>query len=106
MEETKIFPIKGLVYHRIKGKTCPRFVCQYCDEIITHAPAANIVWDMAETEAIVVHKQCDARSKSEGRRQPMSEGLHTALADLLWNSGMTDDVLKKAQDTAEGLNAI
>ena len=106
MEETKTFPIKGVVYQIIKGRTYPRFACQYCEEIITHAPAANIVWDKEETEALIVHKECDVRAKEEGRRLPFSMELDTELATFLWNSGMTEDVLKRAQEKAEGLAAL
>ena len=105
MDETKIFPVKGLVFHRIKGKTAPRFLCQYCNEIITNAPAANIVWDMEETEALVVHKECDTRTRQE-KRLPLSMTLDVELANLLWNTGMTNEVLEKARETAESLNAI
>ena len=107
MAESRIFPIKGVVYQRIEGRTYPRFACQYCDEIITHAPAANIVWDNeTENEALIVHKECDVKAQAEGRRLPFSMELDTELVTFLRNAGMTGDVLKRAQEKAEGLYNI
>ena len=106
MDETKIFPIKGLVFNTIKGNIVPRFLCQYCNEMIMDAPAANIVWGTEETEALVVHKKCYAQTIQEGRPHLSTMSLDVELAYLLWNTGMTDEVLTKARATADSRSAI
>ena len=94
MEENKVFPVKGLVLHRVKGQTAPRFICHSCEEFITEAPAALVLWDDEEDEALIVHKACAPRGT-------LSMELHTELAYLLSNTGMDDKTLERARDCSE-----
>ena len=105
MMESKVFPVRGLVLHRVKGRTGARFQCQTCGEFITEAPAALVLWDDEEDEALVVHKACAPGGPNPGRLS-MSMELHTELAFLLSNTGMDDETLKRAQEIAQNFEEI
>lgn len=102
MEETKVFPIKGLVFHRFQDKTAPRFICQYCEDFIEEAGMALLVWNSEEHEALAVHKRCDPMPTHQGHL-PMSMALDVELAYLLVNTGMGEEALKQAQETGRAL---
>ena len=105
MEENKVFPIKGLVMHRVKGRTAPRFICHSCEEFISEAPAALVLWEYEGDEALIVHKAC-ALGEPNLRRLRLSEELHTELAYLLSNTGMDDETLERAKELAQSLSEL
>jgi len=80
-------------------------VCQICKDFISEAGAAVLLWNNTEDEVVAVHKACQ-RTRAMQKRYPLSMELDTALAYILWNTGMDDKALKRARDVARDLSEL
>ena len=83
--------------------TCPRLVCDACQQIIEQASAANVNWDIESKTAVVIHKQCDV---ARGAKEDMSMPLEVELLWLLGNSGLRGKALTKAKQSAKWMDSL
>ncbi len=100
---TRSYEIRGIMLMEDGALTCPRLVCDACQQIIEQASAANVNWDIESKTAVVIHKQCDAE---RGSKEDMSMPLEVELLWLLDNSGLRGKELTKAKQSAKWMDSL
>ena len=100
---TRSYEIRGIMLMEDGALTCPRLVCDACQQIIEQASAANVNWNIESKTAVVIHKQCDV---ARGAKEDMSMPLEVELLWLLDNSGLRGKELTKAKQSAKSLDSI
>ena len=88
----------------------PVFVCDDCREEIDDASSANYLWQNGKdniTEIKYLHKKCTVayEKKSRERVYDMME-LNHFLVYLLNNSGMTEEKIRMARESAKYLSQL
>ena len=89
IDNTERRSIKGLIFHEVKGRTMPRFVCQICDDFISDARAAVLLWDQADDEADGACQPADrrrpaARCASHGCLTKVNSSMTTPSTPIAW----------------------
>lgn len=100
---TRSYEIRGIMLMEDGALTCPRLVCDACQQIIEQASAANVNWDIESKTAVVIHKQCDV---ARGAKEDMSMPLEVELLWLLGNSGLRGKELTKAKQSAKWMDSL
>jgi hypothetical protein len=100
---TRSYEIRGIMLVEDGALTCPRLVCDACQQIIEQASAANVNWDIEAKTAVVIHKQCDV---ARGAKEDMSMPLEVELLWLLGNSGLRGKELTKAKQSAKWMDSL
>ena len=100
---TRSYEIRGIMLMEDGALTCPRLVCDACQQIIEQASAANVNWNIESKTAVVIHKQCDV---ARGAKEDMSMPLEVELLWLLGNSGLRGKELTKAKQSAKWMDSL
>ena len=99
---------------RHKGQDAPLFTCAVCNQVITDAALANLLWnadaltsDDDDTDALIAHKgRCtNTADRKHGTHLYCTE-LTVAIYQLMTNSRMDFDDLQRARATHQMLTAI
>ncbi|MFW6125601.1 MAG: hypothetical protein ACOC58_00725 [Chloroflexota bacterium] len=96
--------VEGLVLHQTQARSCPKLVCQACNEFIDDADSAIFVWNPKKSRAQVLHRTCSLTG-----RDPADWVLDvgTMLVYLMWNLGLPHHMsLKKWEERARSLAQV
>jgi hypothetical protein len=94
------------------GLTCPTFICDYCRSEIDDAEEANIAWKHDDVSGhtkqgneyiipVVLCRDCDRNTIGTRDRNDSWTPLPAAFVYLRNNSGMTEEVTRRAERTVE-----
>lgn len=100
--------IVGLVLDIVDGRSCPRFICQYCHKPILKAGDAMFAWHLEDGNVYAVHKRyaCERPELYDDSYECTME-LRAEIIYLMWNSGIrTKAEIEAAQENAEALGLM